>query len=134
MWQRFWIAWIGHASARARARVCRMTFAITTFEPTRAGEYGIQHYSWLCLNPKEGEDPVLTREVLEIIPRYLGCESVLGIGEQNDDMGAISFMGIIVLSTIATTESINKLNEAVWVCNGNHSKNKSHFILSLIHI
>ncbi len=94
-----------------------MTFAITTFELTRAGEYGIQHYSWLCLNPKEGEDPVLTREVLEIIPRYLGYERVLSIGEQNDDMGAISFMGIIVLSTIATTEFINKLNEAVWVFN-----------------
>ncbi len=54
---------------------------ITTFEPTRAAEYGIQHYSWLCLNPKEGEDPVLTREVLDIIPNYLNCESVLGIGE-----------------------------------------------------
>ncbi len=70
----------------------------------------------------------MTREVLEIIPRYLGYERVLSIGEQNDDMGAISFMGIIVLSTIATTEFINKLNEAVWVCNGNHSKKKSHVI------
>jgi hypothetical protein len=54
---------------------------ITDFEPKRAAEYGIQHFSWLCLNPKEGEDVQLTDEVLEIIPRYLDRENVVGIGE-----------------------------------------------------
>jgi predicted metal-dependent TIM-barrel fold hydrolase len=54
---------------------------LTDFEPKRAAKYGIQHYTWLCLNPKEGEDRALTRQVLDIIPRYLDRPNVLGIGE-----------------------------------------------------
>lgn len=54
---------------------------ITTFEPARARQYGIQHYAWLCLNPKEGEDRELARKVLAIIPEYLQRPTVLGIGE-----------------------------------------------------
>lgn len=54
---------------------------ITSFEPARAKQFGIQHYTWLCLNPKEGEDPGLTDEVLQIIPTYLDRPNVLGIGE-----------------------------------------------------
>ncbi len=54
---------------------------ITSFEPARAKPYGIQHYTWLCLNPKEGEDRALTKEVLQIIPTYLDRPTVLGIGE-----------------------------------------------------
>ncbi len=54
---------------------------LTDFEPRRAAQYGIQHYAWLCLNPKEGEDRELAREVLELIPRFLDRPNVLGIGE-----------------------------------------------------
>ncbi|AFZ66811.1 TatD family hydrolase [Deinococcus peraridilitoris] len=54
---------------------------ITTFEPARARQYGIAHYAWLCLNPKEGEDRALAREVLALIPEYLARPTVLGIGE-----------------------------------------------------
>ncbi len=54
---------------------------ITDFEPKRAAQYGIQHYAWLCLNPKEGENRELTRQVLEIIPEFLDRPTVLGIGE-----------------------------------------------------
>lgn len=54
---------------------------LTTFEPARAAQYGIRHYAWLCLNPKEGEDRRLAREVLRLIPRYLDAPTVLGIGE-----------------------------------------------------
>ena len=54
---------------------------ITDFEPKRAAEYGIQHYAWLCLNPKEGEDRELTKQVLKIIPEFLERPNVLGIGE-----------------------------------------------------
>jgi predicted metal-dependent TIM-barrel fold hydrolase len=54
---------------------------LTDFEPKRAAKYGIQHYTWLCLNPKEGEDRELTRQVLEIIPQFLDRPNVLGIGE-----------------------------------------------------
>ncbi len=54
---------------------------ITDFEPKRAAKYGIAHYSWLCLNPKEGEDRELARQVLELIPQFLDRPNVLGIGE-----------------------------------------------------
>ena len=54
---------------------------LTDFEPKRAAEYGIQHYTWLCLNPKEAEDRELTKQVLQIIPEFLDRPNVLGIGE-----------------------------------------------------
>ncbi len=54
---------------------------LTDFEPKRAARYGIRHYTWLCLNPKEGEDRTLARQVLELIPRFLDRPNVLGIGE-----------------------------------------------------
>jgi predicted metal-dependent TIM-barrel fold hydrolase len=54
---------------------------LTDFEPKRAAEYGIDHYTWLCLNPKEGEDRELARQVLTIIPEFLDRPNVLGIGE-----------------------------------------------------
>ena len=54
---------------------------LTDFEPKRAAVYGIRHFAWLCLNPKEGEDRQLAREVLRRIPRYLESPTVLGIGE-----------------------------------------------------
>ena len=54
---------------------------LTSFEPARAAQYGIDHYCWLCLNPKEGEDRILAQEVLALIPHYLDLPNVLGIGE-----------------------------------------------------
>jgi len=54
---------------------------LTEFEPKRAAQYGIQHYTWLCLNPKEGENRELAREVLKRIPKFLDRPNVLGIGE-----------------------------------------------------
>jgi len=54
---------------------------LTDFEPRRAAEYGIAHFTWMCLNPKEGEDRALARQVLDVIPRYLEKPNVLGIGE-----------------------------------------------------
>ena len=54
---------------------------LVDFEPKRAATYGIAHFTWMCLNPKEAEDRELTRQVLEVIPRYLELPNVLGIGE-----------------------------------------------------
>ena len=54
---------------------------ITDFEPKRSANYGIQHFAWMCLNPKEGEDRALTKEVLAMIPKYLERPNVIGIGE-----------------------------------------------------
>ena len=54
---------------------------ITEYEPKRAAKFCIDHYSWLCINPKEAEDVVLAREVISIIPEFIQCDNVLGIGE-----------------------------------------------------
>jgi predicted metal-dependent TIM-barrel fold hydrolase len=54
---------------------------LTEFEPRRAAQFGIQHYTWLAINPKEADDRNLSREVLARIPKFLGRPTVLGIGE-----------------------------------------------------
>lgn len=54
---------------------------LTEFEPARAAQYGIKHFTWLCINPKEAEDVGLAREVMSLIPEFLKKPNVLGIGE-----------------------------------------------------
>lgn len=54
---------------------------LTDFEPKRAAKFGLQHYTWMCINPKESEDTKLAEEVLAIIPEFLDKPNVLGIGE-----------------------------------------------------
>src|SRR5262245_9464658 len=54
---------------------------LTEFEPRRAAQYHIKHYTWLCLNPKEGDDRALSRAVIARIPKYLDRPNVVGIGE-----------------------------------------------------
>src|SRR6187401_1717076 len=49
---------------------------LVAFEPKRAGWYGIQHFTWLCINAKEAENVSLSREVIAMIPEFLdrpGC-------------------------------------------------------------
>jgi uncharacterized protein len=54
---------------------------LTGFEPQRAAQYGIQHYTWMAMNPKESDDRELSRAVLARIPQFLNLPTVLGIGE-----------------------------------------------------
>jgi predicted metal-dependent TIM-barrel fold hydrolase len=54
---------------------------LTEHEPARAAKFGIKHFCWLCINPKESEDVGLAEEVLQIIPEFMGKPGVLGIGE-----------------------------------------------------
>ena len=54
---------------------------LTDYEPKRSAKFGLPHFSWLCINPKESEDLVLAREVIAMIPDFLDRENVLGIGE-----------------------------------------------------
>jgi len=54
---------------------------LTDFEPKRAAQYGIRHYTWLCINAKEAENVSLSREVIAMIPEFLDKPNVLGIGE-----------------------------------------------------
>lgn len=54
---------------------------LTEHEPRRAARFGLAHYCWLCINPKESEDVKLAQEVIALIPEFLGRPNVLGIGE-----------------------------------------------------
>lgn len=54
---------------------------LTEVEPKRAAQFGIQHFTWLCINAKEAENIELSREVLRMIPEFLDRPGVLGIGE-----------------------------------------------------
>ena len=54
---------------------------LTQFERARAGQYCVQHYTWLCINAKEAEDVELSRQVIAMIPEFLDQPGVLGIGE-----------------------------------------------------
>jgi uncharacterized protein len=72
--------WAGY-DRRSAAAFAAYFEQLTDFEPRRAARYGIQHYTWLALNPKEAEDRELAREVLALIPEFLARANVLGIGE-----------------------------------------------------
>jgi predicted metal-dependent TIM-barrel fold hydrolase len=54
---------------------------LTDYEPKRAAKFGLPHFSWLCINPKESEDVALATDVIGIIPKFLDRPNVLGIGE-----------------------------------------------------
>ena len=54
---------------------------LTEHEPRRAAKFGLPHYCWLCINPKESEDLHLAKEVMELIPQFIDKPNVLGIGE-----------------------------------------------------
>ncbi len=54
---------------------------ISEFEPTRAVQYGIRHFCWVAVNPKEAENPELSRAVLKKMPEFFEKPTVLGVGE-----------------------------------------------------
>ncbi len=54
---------------------------LTEYEPARAAKFGLPHYCWICLNPKEAEDIKLAEDVLAIIPEFLDAPTCLGVGE-----------------------------------------------------
>jgi uncharacterized protein len=54
---------------------------LTDHEPKRAAKFGIPHFCWLCINPKESEDVKLAQDVISLIPKFIDKPNVLGIGE-----------------------------------------------------
>ncbi len=67
---------------RGSAEAFRDYFSqLIDFERSRAAQYGIQHFCWLCINAKEAENVTLSREVISLIPEFLDRPGVLGIGE-----------------------------------------------------
>jgi hypothetical protein len=73
----FWAGFDRSSSDGFRDYFCQLT----DYEPKRAAKFGLPHFCWLCINPKESEDMVLAREVIAMIPTFLERPNVLGIGE-----------------------------------------------------
>jgi len=51
---------------------------LTEHEPKRAAKFGLTHYCWLCINPKESEDLKLAREVIDLVPKFFGPAQCAG--------------------------------------------------------
>jgi len=51
------------------------------WERFRSGQFGIRHHCTIGLNPKEANDEALAREVIDVLPRFLGKDGVVAIGE-----------------------------------------------------
>ena len=54
---------------------------ISEFEPTRSADFGIRHFCWVAVNPKEAENPELSRTVINRMPEFFDKPTVLGVGE-----------------------------------------------------
>lgn len=81
---------------------------LTEYEPRRAAQFGIQHFTWLCINPKEADDPGFAREVVALIPEFLNRGNVLGIGEIGLNKNTRNEL-IILEEQIALAETHNQL-------------------------
>ena len=55
------------------------------WERFRAGQFGIRHHCTIGLNPKEANDDLLRREVIDILPRFLAKDGVVAVGEVGFD-------------------------------------------------
>jgi predicted metal-dependent TIM-barrel fold hydrolase len=55
--------------------------SLVGWERFRASQFGIAHFCTLALNPKEANNPDLVDGVLELLPRYLEKDGVVGVGE-----------------------------------------------------
>ena len=55
------------------------------WERFRASQFGIRHFCTLALNPKEANDAALAEGVLAMLPRYLGKDGVVAVGEVGFD-------------------------------------------------
>jgi predicted metal-dependent TIM-barrel fold hydrolase len=51
------------------------------WEPYRASQFGVRHFCTLALNPKEANDERIADGVLALLPRYLGKDGVVAVGE-----------------------------------------------------
>ena len=51
------------------------------WERFRASQFGIRHYCTMGLNSKEANNEALAEQVLDMLPRFLGTEGVVAVGE-----------------------------------------------------
>ena len=81
---------------------------LTEVEPQRAAAFGIAHHAWVCINPKEAEDPGFAREVVALLPDFLDKPNVLGVGEIGLNKNSKNEMAILE-EQIALAVDRNKL-------------------------
>lgn len=81
---------------------------LTEYEPKRAAQFGIKHFTWICINPKEADDPGFAREVIAIIPQFLDMPTVMGVGEIGLNKNTKNEM-IILEEQIALADKHNQL-------------------------
>jgi predicted metal-dependent TIM-barrel fold hydrolase len=78
--------WVGQPRTNSGTMLDYFSW-IVGWERFRASQFGIQHYCTIGLNAKEANNETLAEEVMDLIPRYAGKESVVAIGEIGyDDM------------------------------------------------
>jgi predicted metal-dependent TIM-barrel fold hydrolase len=51
------------------------------WERFRAQQFGIHHFCTMGLNPREANDDRINQDVVDLLPRYLEKDSVVGVGE-----------------------------------------------------
>jgi hypothetical protein len=80
--------WLGQP--RTHAGTFEDYFAsLLGWERFRASQFGIRHFCTLALNPKEANNARVAQEVIDLLPRYLGKDGVVAVGEVGyDDMTA----------------------------------------------
>ena len=72
---------LGRLRPGQRRQLSRLFPPAHRFREAPRRQYGIQHFTWLCINAKEAENVNLSREVIAMIPEFLDQPTVLGIGE-----------------------------------------------------
>src|SRR4051812_21628350 len=55
------------------------------WERFRAAQFGIRHHCTIGLNPKEANDDLLRRDVVDVLPRFLAKDGVVAVGEVGFD-------------------------------------------------
>lgn len=72
--------WLGQARTSVGTFVDYFD-TLVGWERFRAQQFGIHHFCTMGLNPREANDDRINAAVLEILPRYLEKDSVVGVGE-----------------------------------------------------
>ena len=76
--------WLGQPRTTAVAFIDYFN-SLVGWERFRASQFGIRHFCTIALNPKEANNPKLSEEVIDVLPRYLQKEGVVAVGEVGFD-------------------------------------------------
>ncbi|MEO6096077.1 MAG: TatD family hydrolase [Fibrobacteria bacterium] len=81
--------WVGQPRTQAGTFLDYFS-SLVGWERFRATQFGIHHYCTIGLNSKEANNEALAEQVMDLIPRFVGKEGVVAIGEIGyDEMTAI---------------------------------------------